>query len=204
MAKALRHQKTLFGMHKVYQDADAAAYLLSFDHLYSQMEQSVFFFLVADDSCSKESIRAVSDVVQQYRFTPIQPFFPIEVQEDSAKLSRLSPPIRRICCFCRITWPAHSIRPFPLKSCLFGIYFTVNCSQMHKSTAKAEFYFFGSAFGCYFSDLYHFFQFFDKRFRFSSLSMENQRRTAVREGITEERYKQFLILYLKEILYKTP
>ena len=37
MAKALRHQKTLFGMHKVYQDADAAAYLLSFDHLYSQM-----------------------------------------------------------------------------------------------------------------------------------------------------------------------
>ena len=83
MAKALRHQKTLFGMHKVYQDADAAAYLLSFDHLYSQMEQSVFFFLVADDSCSKESIRAVSDVVQQYRFTPIQPFFPIEVQEDS-------------------------------------------------------------------------------------------------------------------------
>lgn len=70
MAKALRRQKTLFGMHKVYQDADAAAYLLSFDHLYSQMEQSVFFFLVADDSCSKESIRAVSDVVQQYRFTP--------------------------------------------------------------------------------------------------------------------------------------
>ena len=43
MAKALRHQKTLFGMHKVYQDADAAAYLLSFDHLYSQMEQSVLF-----------------------------------------------------------------------------------------------------------------------------------------------------------------
>ena len=83
MAKALRRQKTLFGMHKVYQDADATAYLLSFDHLYSQMEQSVFFFLVADDSCSKESIRAVSDVVQQYRFTPIQPFFPIEVQEDS-------------------------------------------------------------------------------------------------------------------------
>ena len=34
MAKALRRQKTLFGMHKVYQDADAAAYLLSFDHLY--------------------------------------------------------------------------------------------------------------------------------------------------------------------------
>ena len=54
MAKALRRQKTLFGMHKVYQDADAAAYLLSFDHLYSQMEQSVFFFLVADDSCSKK------------------------------------------------------------------------------------------------------------------------------------------------------
>mgnify|MGYP000009515563 CR=1 FL=1 len=37
MAKALRRQRTLFGMHKVYQDADAAAYLLSFDHLYSQM-----------------------------------------------------------------------------------------------------------------------------------------------------------------------
>ena len=89
MAKALRHQKTLFGMHKVYQDADAAAYLLSFDHLYSQMEQSVFFFLVADDSCSKESIRAVSDVVQQYRFTPIQPFFPIEVQEDSRKIEQI-------------------------------------------------------------------------------------------------------------------
>ena len=155
MAKALRHQKTLFGMHKVYQDADAAAYLLSFDHLYSQMEQSVFFFLVADDSCSKESIRAVSDVVQQYRFTPIQPFFPIEVQEAPAKLSRLSPPIRRICCFCRITWPAHSIRPpFPLKSCLFGIYFTVNCSQMHKSTAKAEFYFFGSALAAIFLMIY--------------------------------------------------
>ena len=89
MAKALRRQKTLFGMHKVYQDADAAAYLLSFDHLYSQMEQSVFFFLVADDSCSKESIRAVSDVVQQYRFTPIQPFFPIEVQEDSRKIEQI-------------------------------------------------------------------------------------------------------------------
>ena len=89
MAKALRRQKTLFGMHKVYQDADAAAYLLSFDHLYSQMEQSVFFFLVADDSCSKESIRAVSDVVQQYHFTPIQPFFPIEVQEDSRKIEQI-------------------------------------------------------------------------------------------------------------------
>ena len=61
----------------------------SFDHLYSQMEQSVFFFLVADDSCSKESIRAVSDVVQQYRFTPIQPFFPIEVQEDSRKIEQI-------------------------------------------------------------------------------------------------------------------
>ena len=60
-----------------------------FNHLYSQMEQSVFFFLVADDSCSKESIRAVSDVVQQYRFTPIQPFFPIEVQEDSRKIEQI-------------------------------------------------------------------------------------------------------------------
>ena len=48
-----------------------------------------FFFLVADDSCSKESIRAVSDVVQQYRFTPIQPFFPIEVQEDSRKIEQI-------------------------------------------------------------------------------------------------------------------
>lgn len=184
MAKALRRQKTLFGMHKVYQDADAAAYLLSFDHLYSQMEQSVFFFLVADDSCSKESIRAVSDVVQQYRFTPIQPFFPIEVQEDSAKLSRLSPPIRRICCFCRITWPAHSIRPpFPLKSCLFGIYFTVNCSQMHKSTAKAEFYFFGSALAAIFSDDLYITSFSSSTnvSGSSSLSMENQRRTAVRK-----------------------
>ena len=60
-----------------------------YHHLYSQMEQSVFFFLVADDSCSKESIRAVSDVVQQYRFTPIQPFFPIEVQEDSRKIEQI-------------------------------------------------------------------------------------------------------------------
>ena len=89
MAKTLRHQKTLFGMHKVYHDADAAAYLLSFDHLYSQMEQSVFFFLVADDSCSEENILAVSDVVQQYRFTPVQPFFPIEVQEDTRKIEQI-------------------------------------------------------------------------------------------------------------------
>ena len=181
MAKALRRQKTLFGMHKVYQDADAAAYLLSFDHLYSQMEQSVFFFLVADDSCSKESIRAVSDVVQQYRFTHSSRS---KCRKTPAKLSRLSPPIRRICCFCRITWPAHSIRPpFPLKSCLFGIYFTVNCSQMHKSTAKAEFYFFGSALAAIFSDDLYITSFSSSTnvSGSSSLSMENQRRTAVRK-----------------------
>ena len=185
MAKALRRQKTLFGMHKVYQDADAAAYLLSFDHLYSQMEQSVFFFLVADDSCSKESIRAVSDVVQQYRFTPYSHSSRSKCRKTPAKLSRLSPPIRRICCFCRITWPAHSIRPpFPLKSCLFGIYFTVNCSQMHKSTAKAEFYFFGSALAAIFSDDLHITSFSSSTnvSGSSSLSMENQRRTAVRKA----------------------
>ena len=185
MAKALRRQKTLFGMHKVYQEADAAAYLLSFDHLYSQMEQSVFFFLVADDSCSKESIRAVSDVVQQYRFTPYSHSSRSKCRKTPAKLSRLSPPIRRICCFCRITWPAHSIRPpFPLKSCLFGIYFTVNCSQMHKSTAKAEFYFFGSALAAIFSDDLHITSFSSSTnvSGSSSLSMENQRRTAVRKA----------------------
>ena len=102
-----------------------------------------------------------------------------------AKLSRLSPPIRRICCFCRITWPAHSIRPpFPLKSCLFGIYFTVNCSQMHKSTAKAEFYFFGSALAAIFSDDLHITSFSSSTnvSGSSSLSMENQRRTAVRKA----------------------
>ena len=102
-----------------------------------------------------------------------------------AKLSRLSPPIRRICCFCRITWPAHSIRPpFPLKSCLFGIYFTVNCSQMHKSTAKAEFYFFGSALAAIFSDDLYITSFSSSTnvSGSSSLSMENQRRTAVRKA----------------------
>ena len=80
MAKALRRQKTLFGM------------LVAVCNIFYQNKafyQSVFFFLVADDSCSKESIRAVSDVVQQYRFTPIQPFFPIEVQEDSRKIEQI-------------------------------------------------------------------------------------------------------------------
>lgn len=185
MAKALRRQKTLFGMHKVYQDADAAAYLLSFDHLYSQMEQSVFFFLVADDSCSKESIRAVSDVVHSTASPPYSHSSRSKCRKTPAKLSRLSPPIRRICCFCRITWPAHSIRPpFPLKSCLFGIYFTVNCSQMHKSTAKAEFYFFGSALAAIFSDDLHITSFSSSTnvSGSSSLSMENQRRTAVRKA----------------------
>ena len=186
MAKALRHQKTLFGMHKVYQDADAAAYLLSFDHLYSQMEQSVFFFLVADDSCSKESIRAVSDVVQQYRFTPIQPFFPIEVQEDSRKIEQIitAHPAYLLLLPDHMA-RTHSIRPpFPLKSCLFGIYFTVNCSQMHKSTAKAEFYFFGSALAAIFSDDLYITSFSSSTnvSGSSSLSMENQRRTAVRKA----------------------
>lgn len=185
MAKALRHQKTLFGMHKVYQDADAAAYLLSFDHLYSQMEQSVFFFLVADDSCSKESIRAVSDVVQQYRFTPIQPFFPIEVQEDSRKIEQIITAHPAYLLLLPDHILAHSIRPpFPLKSCLFGIYFTVNCSQMHKSTAKAEFYFFGSALAAIFSDDLYITSFSSSTnvSGSSSLSMENQRRTAVRKA----------------------
>lgn len=186
MAKALRRQKMLFGMHKVYQDADAAAYLLSFDHLYSQMEQSVFFFLVADDSCSKESILGLFPML--FNSTASPPYSHssrLKCRKTPAKLSRLSPPIRRICCFCRIAWPAHSIRPpFPLKSCLFGIYFTVNCSQMHKSTAKAEFYFFGSALAAIFSDDLYITSFSSSTnvSGSSSLSMENQRRTAVRKA----------------------
>ena len=109
----------------------------------------------------------------------------LKCRKTPAKLSRLSPPIRRICCFCRIAWPAHSIRPpFPLKSCLFGIYFTVNCSQMHKSTAKAEFYFFGSALAAIFSDDLYITSFSSSTnvSGSSSLSMENQRRTAVRKA----------------------
>ena len=178
MAKALRRQKTLFGMHKVYQDADAAAYLLSFDHLYSQMEQSVFFFLVADDS------GLFPMLFNSTASPPYSHSSRSKCRKTPAKLSRLSPPIRRICCFCRITWPAHSIRPpFPLKSCLFGIYFTVNCSQMHKSTAKAEFYFFGSALAAIFSDDLYITSFSSSTnvSGSSSLSMENQRRTAVRK-----------------------
>ena len=144
MAKALRRQKTLFGMHKVF---------------------PMLFNSTASPPYSHSSR-------SKCRKTP-------------AKLSRLSPPIRRICCFCRITWPAHSIRPpFPLKSCLFGIYFTVNCSQMHKSTAKAEFYFFGSALAAIFSDDLYITSFSSSTnvSGSSSLSMENQRRTAVRKA----------------------
>ena len=184
MAKALRRQKTLFGMHKVYQDADAAAYLLSFDHLYSQMEVSFSFW--------SQMIRAQKKVSglfpMLFNSTASPPYSHSsrsKCRKTPAKLSRLSPPIRRICCFCRITWPAHSIRPpFPLKSCLFGIYFTVNCSQMHKSTAKAEFYFFGSALAAIFSDDLHITSFSSSTnvSGSSSLSMENQRRTAVRKA----------------------
>ena len=78
---------------------------------------------------------------------------------------------------------------------------------MHKSTAKAEFYFFGSALAAIFSDdlQYHFFQFFDKRFRFQLAFHGKPAQNRGQEGITEERYKQFLILYLKEIpVQKTP
>lgn len=89
MAETLRRQKILFGMHQVYQNADVASDTLSFDHLYSKMAQSVFFFLVSDDSCSEEALQTVSDIVQQYRFTPKQPFFPMEAQEDSRKIEQI-------------------------------------------------------------------------------------------------------------------
>ena len=118
-----------------------------FNHLYSQMEQSVFFFLVADDSCSKESIRAVSDVVQQYRFTPIQPFFPIEVQEDSRKIEQI---------------------------------ITANPAYL----LLLPDHFFGSALAAIFSDDLHITSFSSSTnvSGSSSLSMENQRRTAVRKA----------------------
>ena len=61
MAKALRRQKTLFGMHKVYQDADAAAYLLSFDHLYSQMVSVGFRSGNVDVVLKKIADRLISD-----------------------------------------------------------------------------------------------------------------------------------------------
>lgn len=89
LVRNLQHQKTLFGMHLVYQNADVASDALSFDHLYSKMAESVFFFLVADDSCSEDAIQATADVVQQYRFVPKQPFFPIEAQEDSRKIEQI-------------------------------------------------------------------------------------------------------------------
>ena len=61
MAKALRRQRTLFGMHKVYQDADAAAYLLSFDHLYSQMVSVGFRSGNVDVVLKKIADRLISD-----------------------------------------------------------------------------------------------------------------------------------------------
>lgn len=74
---------------------------------------------------------------------------------------------------------------------------------MHKSTAKAEFYFFGSALAAIFlmiciSLLSVLRQTFPVPARFPWKPAQNRGQ----EGITEERYKQFLILYLKEILYK--
>ena len=117
MAKALRRQKTLFGMHKVYQDADAAAYLLSFDHLYSQMEQSVFFFLSQMIRAQKKVSGLFPMLFNSTASPPYSHSSRSKCRKTPAKLSRLSPPIRRICCFCRITWPAHSIRPpFPWKA----------------------------------------------------------------------------------------
>lgn len=55
---------------------------------------------------------------------------------------------------------------------------------MHKSTAKAEFYFFGSALAAIFSDDLHITSFSSSTnvSGSSSLSMENQRRTAVRKA----------------------
>ena len=75
---------------------------------------------------------------------------------------------------------------------------------MHKSTAKAEFYFFGSALAAIFSDDLHITSFSSstKRFRFQLAFHGKPAQNRGQEGITEERYKQFLILYLKEILYK--
>ena len=185
MAKALRRQRTLFGMHKVYQDADAAAYLLSFDHLYSRWNRVSFSFWSQMIRAQKKVSGLFPMLFNSTASPPYSHSSRSKCRKTPAKLSRLSPPIRRICCFCRITWPAHSIRPpFPLKSCLFGIYFTVNCSQMHKSTAKAEFYFFGSALAAIFSDDLHITSFSSSTnvSGSSSLSMENQRRTAVRKA----------------------
>ena len=179
MAKALRRQKTLFGMHKVYQDADAAAYLLSFDHRVS------FSFWSQMIRAQKKVSGLFPMLFNSTASPPYSHSSRSKCRKTPSKLSRLSPPIRRICCFCRITWPAHSIRPpFPLKSCLFGIYFTVNCSQMHKSTAKAEFYFFGSALAAIFSDDLYITSFSSSTnvSGSSSLSMENQRRTAIRKA----------------------
>ena len=185
MAKALRHQKTLFGMHKVYQDADAASYLLSFDHLYPRWNRVSFSFWSQMIRAQKKVSGLFPMLFNSTASPPYSHSSRSKCRKTPAKLSRLSPPIRRICCFCRITWPAHSIRPpFPLKSCLFGIYFTVNCSQMHKSTAKAEFYFFGSALAAIFSDDLYITSFSSSTnvSGSSSLSMENQRRTAVRKA----------------------
>lgn len=89
LAETLRRQKTLFGMHTVYHDSDVISDNASFSQVYAHMAQSVFFFLLADDACSKEKILAASDFVQQYRFTPVHPLFPIEVQEDTCKVEQI-------------------------------------------------------------------------------------------------------------------
>lgn len=74
---------------------------------------------------------------------------------------------------------------------------------MHKSTAKAEFYFFGSALAAIFSDDLYITSFSSSTNVSGSSSLPwKPAQNRGQEGITEERYKQFLILYLKEILYK--
>lgn len=88
-SEILRCQKTLFGMHKVYRNEDIDSPVNSLEYAYSYMNQSVFFFLLSDDSCTEKSIQKVADVVQQYRFTPMQPFFPIEAHEDSRKIEQI-------------------------------------------------------------------------------------------------------------------
>ena len=88
-SETLRRQKTLFGMHKIYHASDVTPDNAVLAQICRQMAQSVFFFLLADDSCPPEKILAASDFVQQYRFTPTQPVFPLEVQEDTRKIEQI-------------------------------------------------------------------------------------------------------------------
>lgn len=139
MAKALRRQKTLFGMHKVYQDADAAAYLLSLTTCIPRWNRVSFSFW-------SQMIRAQRKYPGCFRCcstVPLHPHTAILPDRSAGRLPQIEQIITANPAYLLLL-PDHMARTLDTPTVSFEELslrniFTVNCSQMHKVQPKRNF-----------------------------------------------------------------